>query len=140
MLILNILGVVTVASNQVHTLNPTQINKKGSSANKEQHQNLTNFFNSRKNLKSLLDMVKVKPNKHMFGLRLIFHCLGISCLAGAVFLQVQVFMNVASQGFFMGVEKNPFILKAEIGLSIFCVVYLLYLSISKISSLLNSRN
>jgi hypothetical protein len=83
-------------------------------------------------------MAKVKPNEHMFELRLTFHCIGISCLAGAVFLQVLVFMDIASQGFFMGIEKNPLILNAEIGLTIFCVVYLLYLSISKIGSFLNS--
>jgi len=85
-------------------------------------------------------MAKVKPTEHMFGLRLTFHCIGISCLAGAVFLQVLVFMDIASQGFFMGVEKNPLILNTEIGLTIFCVVYLLYLSITKISLFLNSRN
>ncbi len=84
-------------------------------------------------------MAKVKPNTHMFELRLTFHCLGISCLAGAVFLQVLVFMDIASQGFFMGVEKNPLILNTEIGLTVFCVVYFLSLSISRIDSFLNSR-
>jgi hypothetical protein len=84
-------------------------------------------------------MAKVRPNEHMFGLLLTFHCIGISCLAGAVFLQVLVFMDIASQGFFMGVEKNPLILNAEIAVTIFCVVYLLYVSISRISSFLNSR-
>jgi hypothetical protein len=85
-------------------------------------------------------MAKVKPTEHMFGLRLTFHCIGISCLAGAVFLQVLVFMDIASQGFFMGVEKNLLILNTEIGITIFCVVYLLYVAISRISSFLNSRN
>ncbi len=84
-------------------------------------------------------MVRVKLDEHMFGLRLTFHCLGISCLAGAVFLQVLVFMDIASQGFFMGVEKNPLILNTEIGLTVFCVVYFLSLSISRIDSFLNSR-
>jgi aspartate/tyrosine/aromatic aminotransferase len=84
-------------------------------------------------------MAKVKLNEHMFGLRLTFHCLGISCLAAAVFLQVLVFMDIAFQGFFMGVEKNPLILNTEIGLTVFCVVYLLYVSTSRISSFLNSR-
>jgi len=85
-------------------------------------------------------MAKVRSNEHMFGLRLTFHCMGISCLAGAVFLQVLVFMDIASQGFFMGVEKNPLILNTELAVTIFCVVYLLYVSISRISSFLNSRN
>jgi hypothetical protein len=84
-------------------------------------------------------MAKVKPNEHMFGLQLTFHSIGISCLAGAVFLQVLVFMDIASQGFFMGVEKNPLILNAEIAFTAFSVVYLLYLSISRIRSFLNSR-
>lgn len=65
---------------------------------------------------------------HMFGLRLTFHCIGISCLAGAVFLQILVFMGIASQGFFMGIEKNPLLLNTEIAVTIFCVAYLLYLS------------
>ena len=84
-------------------------------------------------------MAKVKPNEHMFGLRLTFHCIGISCLAGAVFLQILVFMGIASQGFFMGIEKNPFLLNTEIAVTIFCVVYLLYLSVSRIRSFLNPR-
>jgi len=85
-------------------------------------------------------MAKVKPSEHMFGLRLTIHCIGISCLAGAVFLQTLVFMDIASQGFFMGVEKNPLILNTEIGLTVFCVVYLLFVAISKLSTFLNSRN
>ena len=84
-------------------------------------------------------MAKVRPNEHMFGLLLAFHCIGISCLAGAVFLQVMVLMDITTQGFFFGVEKNPLILNAEIAVTIFCVVYLLYVSISRISSFLNSR-
>ncbi len=84
-------------------------------------------------------MAKVKPNKHMFGLLLAFHCIGISCLAGAVFLQVIVLMDITTQGFFFGVEKNPLILNTEIAVAFFCVFYLLYLSISKIRSFLNSR-
>ncbi|MGD0996523.1 MAG: hypothetical protein ABR909_13505 [Candidatus Bathyarchaeia archaeon] len=84
-------------------------------------------------------MAKVKPNEHIFGLRLTFHSIGISCLAGAVFLQVLVFMDIASQGFFMGVEKNPLILYSELAITFFCVIYLLHLSISRILSLLNSR-
>ena len=84
-------------------------------------------------------MAKVKPTERMFGLQLTFHCIGISCLAGAVFLQILVFMNIASQGVFMGIEKNPFILNTEIVITIFCVIYLLHLSISRIRSLLNPR-
>jgi len=65
--------------------------------------------------------------------------LGISCLAGAVSLQLLVFFDIASKGFFMGVEQDPLLLGAEIGITIFSVIYLSYLSISKIRSILNSR-
>jgi len=84
-------------------------------------------------------MAKVKPSDHIFGLRLAFHSIGISCLAGAVFLEFLVFMGISSQGVFMGVEKNPFILNAEIGVTFFCLIYLVYVSLSSIRSLLRSR-
>jgi hypothetical protein len=81
-------------------------------------------------------MTKVQRS---LGLRLTFHCLGISCLAGAVFLQVLVFLEISSQGFFIGVEKNLLILNVELIVTFFCVIYFLYLSISKIRSFQNSR-
>jgi hypothetical protein len=74
-------------------------------------------------------------NGHFIGpLRLIFHSLGLSCLGGAVFLQVLVFKDIIVQGYFVGVEKNPLILHLEVALTIFSAIYLVHLFISKIRS------
>ena len=83
-------------------------------------------------------MVK-KPAEHAFGLRLAFHSVGIGCLAGSVFLQFLVFLKIDSQGAFLGIEKNPLILNAEIGITVFCAVYLLYVAFSSIRALLRYR-
>ncbi len=68
-------------------------------------------------------------------LRLIFHGLGLSCLGGAVFLQVLVFKDIATKGYFMGVEGNPTILYFEVALTVFSAVYLLHLFVSKLRSI-----
>lgn len=77
--------------------------------------------------------------ENTFGLRLAFHSIGIGCLAGSVFLQFLVFFKIYSQGAFLGIEKNPLILNSEIGVTVFCAVYLLYVSFSSIRSLLRSK-
>jgi len=56
-------------------------------------------------------------------LQQVFHGFGLSCLAGAVFLQVLVFFDIGQRGYFFAVEGNPLILSAEIGLSGFTAVY-----------------
>jgi hypothetical protein len=61
--------------------------------------------------------------------------LGLSCLGGAVFLQVLVFKDILTKGYFLGIEKNPFILQLEIGLTAFALIYLIYLYISTIRSI-----
>lgn len=80
-------------------------------------------------------MAKLKINGHLARLRLIFHSLGLSCLGGAVFLQTLVFKDILQQGYFIGIEKNPFILQLEVALTIFAVIYLIHLYVSKIRSL-----
>ena len=80
-------------------------------------------------------MAKLKMNGNFERLRLIFHSLGLSCLGGAVFLQILVFKDILQQGYFIGIEKNPIILESEIALTIFAVVYLIHLYASKIRSL-----
>ena len=65
-------------------------------------------------------------------LRLLFHSLGLSCLGGAVFLQILVFKDIVLQGYFFGVEHNPFIRQFELGLTIFAIIYLAYLYVSMI--------
>ncbi len=68
-------------------------------------------------------------------MRLIFHSLGLSCLGGAVFLQILVFKDIVQQGYFMGIEKNPVILQLEVALTVFAVIYLVHLYISKIRTI-----
>jgi len=46
---------------------------------------------------------------------LAFHTLGLSCFAGALFLELLVFYDIAMHGFFYGFEHNVFILASEIG-------------------------
>ena len=52
-----------------------------------------------------------------------------------MFLQVLVFKDIVTQGYFLGMEKNPVILQLEIGLTVFALVYLLYLYVSTIRSI-----
>lgn len=68
-------------------------------------------------------------------MRLVFHSIGLSCLGGAVFLQILVFKDIVQQGYFMGIEKNPIILQLEVALTVFAVVYLIHLYISKIRTI-----
>ena len=60
------------------------------------------------------------------GIRVIFHMLGLSCLGGAIFLQSLVFAGIVQQGYFMAVEQNTTILSFEVVLTVFAVVYFIY--------------
>jgi len=60
-------------------------------------------------------------------LSVLIHSLGLSCLGGAIFLQVLVFLNISQQGYFMAIESNPYVLSSEIGLTIFTLIYFIYL-------------
>ena len=60
-------------------------------------------------------------------IRLFFHSLGLSCLGGAIFLQILVFTGILQQGYFMAVEQNPAILAFEVALTAFAVIYFLYI-------------
>jgi hypothetical protein len=57
---------------------------------------------------------------------IIINVLGLSCLGGAIFLQILVFLNIASQGYFMAIETNTYILSLEIALTAFTVAYFAY--------------
>lgn len=57
----------------------------------------------------------------------IVNSLGLSCLGGAIFLQILVFSNILLQGYFRAVETNPSILSAEIALTAFSAFYFIYL-------------
>ncbi len=80
-------------------------------------------------------MAKLRINVYLERLRLVFHSLGLSCLGGAVFLQILVFKDIVQQGYFMGIERNPVILELEVVLTVFATIYLVHLYVSKIRSL-----
>ena len=72
-----------------------------------------------------------------FGRRLlqVFHGFGLSCLAGAVILQVLVFFDIGQRGYFFAVEQNPVILWSEIVLSGFTLTYFVFMYVRFIRSL-----
>jgi hypothetical protein len=60
-------------------------------------------------------------------IHLLLDTLGLSCLGGAIFLQIIVFITIMQQGYFRAVENNPTILGLEITLTGFSATYFLYL-------------
>lgn len=60
-------------------------------------------------------------------LNVAFHGLGLSCIGGAVFLQILAFSSILYQGYFKAVEKNPTILMSEIALTAFALIYFVYI-------------
>jgi len=66
----------------------------------------------------------LKLNNHIT--RLV-HTFGLSCLGGAIFLQILVFKDILQRGYFMAVEKNYAILFFEVALTFFASIYFLYL-------------
>jgi hypothetical protein len=68
---------------------------------------------------------------------LIINSLGLSCLGGAIFLQILVFSNILVQGYFRAVETNMTILMLEVTLTVFTAGYFLYLYQKVIKTTLN---
>jgi len=60
-------------------------------------------------------------------IRVLLHSLGLSCLGGAIFLQILVFTDILQHGYFMAVENNPAILIFEIVLTFFALIYFIYM-------------
>jgi hypothetical protein len=60
-------------------------------------------------------------------IRLLVNSAGLSCMGGAIFLQIIVFSNIAGQGYFKAIETNNVILSLEIILTAFTAVYFIYL-------------
>lgn len=60
-------------------------------------------------------------------LRVVFHSIGLSCLGGAICLQVMVFYTILSQGYFRAIENNTSILYAELALTGFTAFYFVYM-------------
>jgi len=57
----------------------------------------------------------------------VFHGLGLSCIGGAIFLQIIAFSSILQQGYFRAVEPNPAILSFEIVLTAFAFIYFIYM-------------
>jgi hypothetical protein len=68
--------------------------------------------------------INTKPDRRI---RVLFHTLGLSCLGGAIFLQILVFTDILQHGYFMAVENNPAILIFEILLTVFALIYFIYI-------------
>jgi len=66
----------------------------------------------------------VKPDRRIL---VFFHSLGLSCVGGAIFLQILVFTDILQHGYFMAVENNPAILTFEIVLTVFALIYFIYI-------------
>ena len=60
-------------------------------------------------------------------MRFVFHSLGLSCLGGAIFLQILVFADILQHGYFIAVEQNPAILAFEVALTGFAAIYFIYI-------------
>lgn len=60
-------------------------------------------------------------------INLLIHSLGLSCLGGAIFLQILVFSDIYMQGYFRAVETNSTILTLEMTLTAFTVLYFIYI-------------
>jgi hypothetical protein len=60
-------------------------------------------------------------------LRNLLHILGLSCLGGAIFLEILVFSDIVQRGYFMAVEGNTFILVLETVLTAVASVYFMYI-------------
>ncbi|MCW4024981.1 MAG: hypothetical protein NWF01_08105 [Candidatus Bathyarchaeota archaeon] len=56
----------------------------------------------------------------------LVHSVGLSCLGGAIFLQILVFSSILGQGYFRAIETNPYILSFEVILTGFTAFYFLY--------------
>lgn len=72
-------------------------------------------------------MMMTLPQTLTRHMRYAFHVLGLSCLGGAIFLQILVFADIASQGYFYAIEQNAIVLSFEIFLTGFAAVYFAYL-------------
>jgi hypothetical protein len=59
--------------------------------------------------------------------QVLFHTFGLSCLGGAIFLQLLVFTGIVQHGYFTAVENNPAILSFEVLLTVFSAIYFAYM-------------
>jgi hypothetical protein len=58
---------------------------------------------------------------------LAFHGLGLSCVGGAIFLQIIMFASILYKGYFWAVEASITILSVEIVLTAFALIYFIFI-------------
>ena len=68
-------------------------------------------------------------------LRFMFHSFGLGCVSSAIFLQALVFWDISQTGFFRATEQNQMILSFEVFLSIFALIYFVYMYQRQIRSI-----
>jgi hypothetical protein len=60
-------------------------------------------------------------------IRVLLHTFGLSCIGGAIFLQILVFSDILQHGYFRAMENNPAILMLEVVLTAFALIYFIYI-------------
>jgi hypothetical protein len=60
-------------------------------------------------------------------IRVLLHTFGLSCIGGAIFLQILVFSDILQHGYFRAMENNPVILMLEVVLTAFALIYFIYI-------------
>jgi hypothetical protein len=71
-------------------------------------------------------------------MRVVFHSIGLSCLGGAICLQILVFLTILQHGYFKAIETNSTILFGEIALTGFSALYFFYFYQREIRAYLKS--
>ena len=60
-------------------------------------------------------------------LRFLFHSFGLGCISSSIFLQAHVFWDILQIGTFIGKETNQTILQIEIIVSLYALIYFIYI-------------
>ncbi len=81
----------------------------------------------------------IRPKLNHHKINLIINSLGLSCLGGALYLQILVFSNIFAKGYFRAVEPNSSILTLELVLTAFSALYFPYVYQKVIRVLENER-
>ena len=67
-------------------------------------------------------------------LKILFHIVGLSCLAGAVFLGLLVFFDINIAGGFYGIEVNHLMSSIEFFCMLYAAAYLTFLATHTIAN------
>jgi hypothetical protein len=81
---------------------------------------------------------RMTTNLTLSRMRIVIHSIGLSCLGGAICLQILVFLNIFEHGYFRAIETNSTILSGEIALTGFSAAYFIYFYQREIRTYLKS--